>query len=186
MRNYQLTTLTSALLLIACTTTPPAKTGAERVNAIADQYRAGLLEQQPELAYFAGIQLERHDGLSDNSPAALTRWQKDEDRWLAALSSIDANALVGTSHWITLGTMREQLEASVQQRICHVEWWQTVNFMGSWHTTFATLAQLQPIDTDEHRAEALTRWRKVADYIRQEIPNLREGLEHKYSAARPV
>lgn len=186
MRNHHLLALTSSLMLVACASSPPAKTDAERVNAIADAYRAGLLEQQPEMAYFAGIQLERHDGLSDNRPAALARWQKAEDRWLEQLGSIDANALVDTTEWITLGAMREQLEASVQLRICHVEAWQTVNFMGSWHTTFATLAQLQPIDNDERRAQALTRWRKVADYIRQEIPNLRDGLEHRYSAARPV
>lgn len=175
-----------SLLLVACTAGPPAQTDAQRVNAIADSYRAALLEQQPESAYFSGIQLERHDGLSDNSPAALGRWQKDEDRWLAALRKIDADTLVGKSEWITLGALREQLEASVQLRVCRIETWQTVNFMGSWHTTFATLAELQPVGTEEQRTQALARWRKMPAYVRQEIRNLRAGLDRKYSAARPV
>jgi uncharacterized protein (DUF885 family) len=186
MPNRGLLTVIAPLLLVACASDPPAQTGAQRVNAIADAYRAGLLEQQPELAYFAGIELESHDGLSDNSPAALARWEKREDGWLKAVHAIDANALVGTTEWITLGAMREQLEASVQLRVCHSESWQTVNHMESWHTTFATLAELQPVDTEAHRNQALARWRKIAPYIRQEIPNLRGGLEHKYSAARAV
>ena len=179
--------LAIAILLVGCGSPgPPAQKDAQRVNAIADAYRAGMLDQLPETAYLAGVQLERHDGLSDNSPAALARWQKDEDGWLATLRTIDANALVGTTEWITFGAMREQLEASVQLRVCHIEAWQTVNFMGSWHTTFATLADLQPVNTEEQRAQALARWRKVAAYVRQEIVNLRAGLEQKYSAARPV
>lgn len=186
MKNHAHLAVAPSLLLVACTAGAPAQTDAQRVNAIADAYRAGLLEQQPETAYFSGVQLERHDGLSDNSPAALARWQKDEDRWLAALRAIDADALAGTTEWITLGALREQLEASAQLRVCHIETWQTVNFMGSWHTTFATLAELQPVDTEGHRAQALARWRKVAAYVRQEIPNLRSGLDRKYSAARPV
>jgi uncharacterized protein (DUF885 family) len=186
MLSRSLLTLVASLLLVAWASKPPAQTAAQRVNAIADAYRAALLKEQPETAYFAGVELESHDGLSDNSPAALARWEKKEDGWLEAVRAIDANALVGTTEWITLGAMREQLEASVQLRVCHVESWQTVNHMQSWLTTFATIAELQPVDTEAHRDQALARWRKVAPYIRQEIPNLRGGLERKYSAARPV
>ena len=159
---------------------------AARVNAVADAYYAAVLAEQPEQAYFSGIELPRHDGLTDNSPAWLAGWQKREDAWLASLSAVYGESLVGTPVWITHGVLKEQLEASTQLRVCHTEWWQGVNHMGSWHTGLATVAERQPVDTPEHRAQALTRWAKLPAFIHQEIANLREGLAHGYSAAKPV
>ena len=44
---------------------------ADAMNDIADRYYAWTLERFPEQAYFAAVELERHDGMLDNSPEAL-------------------------------------------------------------------------------------------------------------------
>ncbi len=41
------------------------------VTALADRYYAFTLELKPEVAYFSGIDPPHHDGMEDNSPAAM-------------------------------------------------------------------------------------------------------------------
>jgi uncharacterized protein (DUF885 family) len=165
----------------------PVTTGPAAVDAIADEFYAAVLEVQPEVAYFAGVEIERHDGLTDRSPAAERRWQAREDRWLSRLHAIDPDSLIaGSPASITHGALTEQLEASHDARVCHVAWWTGVNHMESWHTTLATLAERQPVETEKLRAQAIARWSQVPGLVRQEIANLKVGLDKGYSAARPV
>ncbi len=176
-----------SLAAVACAGVP--RRGADpaaKVTAVADAYEAAFLAEQPEQAYLAGVSPPRHDGLSDNSPAWFTSWQAREDAWLAALDAVDPAALAGSPAWITHGVLREQLAASRQLRVCHLEWWFGVNHMFSWHLALAQVAELQPVDSAEHRDQALARWRKVPRYVRQEIENLRTGLARGYSVPRPV
>lgn len=175
------------LAVLACATAPRrAADPVARVAAIADAYAAAFLAEQPEQAYLLGATPPRHDGLSDNSPAWIASWQAREDAWLAALDAIDAIALVASPAWITHGVLREQLAAARQLRVCHPEWWLGVNHMFSWHVALAQVAELQPVDTADHREQALARWRKVPRFVHQEIANLRAGLANGYSAPRPV
>ena len=63
------------LCLQACQQQPApdneaATDAATTATAIADRYYTFALANTPELAYFSGVELERHDGLTDNSPAA--------------------------------------------------------------------------------------------------------------------
>ena len=85
--------------LAACQAdTPPAETTADvaadvpspaaAMNDIADRYYAWTLERFPEQAYFAAVELDRHDGLLDNSPGALAAAQAVEDELLAAVAGI--------------------------------------------------------------------------------------------------
>jgi uncharacterized protein (DUF885 family) len=156
------------------------------VRAVADAYYAAVLNEWPEQAYFVGVALERHDGLSDKSPAWLARWQQREDAWLAALDAIDGDVLIGQPEWVTHGVLREYLAAWKDARVCHGEWWMTVNQQGSWDTDLATLAERQPVESPVLRSQALARWSRVPAYIRQEIANLRTGLAHGYSMTLPV
>ena len=174
-------------MLISCSTAPSKQPdAAAQVTAVADAYYAAVLNEMPEQAYFAGVALERHDGLSDRSPAWLAGWERREDAWLAALDAIDADALIGKPEWVTHGVLRESLAAWKDGRVCHGEWWMGVNQLGSWDTDLATLAERQPVDSPVLRSQALARWRRVPVSIRQEIANLRTGLAHGYSGPRPV
>ncbi len=180
-----------ALIAVACGREQPEPAvvdtldSAAVVNAVADDYFAHVLETSPEIAYFAGIELERHDGLSDNSPEALAANNAIIDQLLARLSDVSADELVGEPAWITHALLLEELEGNVGLRVCRTEVW-NVNQMGGWHSGYTQIAQLQPVDSADAREQSLARWSKLPGFIDQEIANLESGLELGYSAPKVV
>jgi uncharacterized protein (DUF885 family) len=199
--NWQIALVASCTLALhACdkATSPPAESEtvkpevvqlaidpAATVNTIADQYYASTLQRTPEIAYFSGIDLPRHDGMEDNSPAARQAAEAEVDEMLATLERVDPDTLNGKTEWITHAYLLQTLKSSVAQRICRTELW-NVNQMGGWHSGFSQIAQLQPVGTDELRQQSTSRWAKLGPYIDQEIKNLEYGLELGYSAPKPV
>ena len=189
----------SALVLFACEKTNPPSSesviepaavdplaeNAAAVTQIADRYYAITLQTTPEVAYFSGVELTRHDGMEDNSPMARKAAEAIEDEMLSALESLDATTLTGRTEWITHAYLLQTLRSDLAQRICRYDLW-NVNQMGGWHSGYAQIAQLQPVGTAELREQALTRWSKMAKYIEQEIGHLENGLELGYSAPKTV
>ncbi len=163
----------------------PAPDPAAIVNAVANRYYTETLERRPEAAYFSGVDLARHDGIQDVSPAALRSAEAAEDDMLRELERVDAESLLGRSEWITHAYLSQALESSIAQRVCRRELW-LVNQMGGWHSGYARIAQLQPVGTPALRAQSLARWSKLAAYVDQQIENLKAGLELGYSAPKPV
>ena len=179
-----------ALLLYGCgRATPPVEDpssdAAAEVNAIADRYYGFTLEQTPEVAYFSGVELDRHDGMEDNSPQARLAREATLDDLLQQLESVEAGLLAGRAEWITHAYLLQELRASVAQRVCRTELW-NVNQMGGWHLGFSQVAQLQPTGSPEYRKQSIARWSRLAGYIDQEVENLRHGLELSYSAPKSV
>jgi uncharacterized protein (DUF885 family) len=166
-------------------TQPPATADSarddviRRVTAIADEFVAESFVRYPA-QYPAAA---RHGELGDNSLAALLAWQQKEDRWLEQLKQIDSERLVGTPEWVIHGTLRERLEATREQRVCHEELW-GVNHFAHWHVAMPALAGRQPVGTQELREQALSRFAKLPRYIDTEITNLRQGLRMGYSAPK--
>ena len=155
------------------------------VTELADRYYAETLKRTPEVAYFAGVDLERHDGIEDNSPAARQSADALVDDLLDMLRTIDANSLAGTSEWITHAYLQQQLGATVAQRVCRTYLW-NVNQMGGWHSGYSQIAQLQPVGTEELRQQSIARWSKFAQYVDQEIAYLKEGMQRNYTAPKSV
>ena len=150
----------ATLGLAACQAdAPPAEIAADipspadAMNDIADRYYAWTLERQPEQAYFAAIDLDRHDGLFDNSPEAMAAAQAAEDSFQAEVAAIDAAQLVGKPEWITKALLEQQLRSNVAQRICREDLW-NISQMGGWHSDYAQVAMLQPVDTAERREQS--------------------------------
>lgn len=162
---------------------PACADPAARLQELADRYYAFRLESQPEIAYFSGVALARHDGLTDNSPAGRARIEAAEDAMLTELESIDARALKGTTAWITHGILEQALTSARELRVCRYPLW-AVSQMAGWQLDYAQLAELQPVGTPERREQALTRWRKLPGYIDQEIANLKAGLAAGWSSPR--
>ncbi len=160
-----------------------ASDAQDAIIALADEYLAGRLAMRPEIAYYLDLPLERHDGLTDISPAGLAKWQAFEDRLLAGLGGIDAAALAGTSHWILHGQLQEILESSIQLRVCRRELW-SVNHMGGMQGGITRLAKRQPVATAAERQQALLRWARVGAMIRQDIANLKQGIKQGYSTPK--
>ena len=51
----------------------PAIEAAKSVNSLADHYYAVTLKETPEVAYFSGIELPRHDGMEDKVPGVRSK-----------------------------------------------------------------------------------------------------------------
>jgi uncharacterized protein (DUF885 family) len=186
----------AALVLAACQAeTPTAGTApetavdtpspAEAMNDMADRFYDWALGRSPEIAYFAAIDLDRHDGMFDNSPAALAAAQQAEDAFLAEVRAIDAAELVGKPEWIAKALIEQELSAGVAQRICKRELW-NISQMGGWHSGYSQIAMLQPVDTPELREQALARWSKFPAFVDQEIANLKTGVEQGYTVPKSV
>ena len=178
--------LFSALLLTAgCQPAAPQQSAAERVNELADRYYDWTLERVPEQSYFAAVEIERHDGLFDNSLESLHAAEAVEDDLLAAISAVPEEQLIGKTAWITRAFLEQQLRASVAQRACRTELW-NVNQMAGWQLGYAQVANLQPVGAPDLREQALSRWSKLPGFVDQEIDNLAVGLAAGYSAPKSV
>jgi len=192
MNTKMTATAIAALLgIYACSQETPAPDSpavanpADIVTQVADEYYAHVLAVRPETAYFAGVDLERHDGLSDNSLEALAASNAAIDAMLERLRTIDPETLLGDPAWITHAYLLEELEASVGVRVCRSELW-NVNQMGGWHSGYAQVAQLQPVGTAELREQSLARWSKFPAFIHQEMANLGVGIKQGYTAPKAV
>jgi uncharacterized protein (DUF885 family) len=163
--------------------TPQIEKTASRVVVLADTYVAEFARSFPEQAMFSGMTLPHHDGLTDNSLAALGRWQALEDSWSRELAKIDSAQLFGKPEWVALGFLREAVESSRQLRVCRYELW-PVNQMSGWPFMTTQLAAIQPVGSEQARREALARWGKLPRYLSNELDNLREGLRRGYSSPK--
>jgi uncharacterized protein (DUF885 family) len=172
--------------LAACQADVPSTMSEEQqVNDLADRYYEWRLTKNPERAYFSAIELDRHDGIYDNSPEAKRESETLEDALLAEVTAIDGEVLVGKPEWIARALLEQQLRSIVARRVCRHELWD-VNQMGGWHLAYPQIATLQPVETFELRQQARARWSKYAAFIDQEIANLTSGIEQGYSAPKPV
>lgn len=181
IRKSLLAWLLPALFVPA--TLPADDTLSQAINSLADRYYDFRLRTQPEIAYFSGVEIERHDGLYDNSPAALAREQAMEDELLLALEKIDSSSLRGGVDWINYGFLEQALSSARELRVCRNELW-GVSQMNGWQLHYTRLAGLQPVGTPELRQQALARWGKLPAWIDREIVNLQTGLKAGYSSPK--
>jgi len=179
--------LLSALFLISCQTFEAIEGAVEEpprnIETIADEYLAAMLERYPEEATNYSIKGARHDRLFDNSLDSLTNWQKREDQWLAELAVIGEPKDIGSRDWVTYGFLFEEFTAAQASRICRKELWET-STTTAWHVELPFIFDIQPLETEDLKAQALIRLGEVDQFIDTEITNLRTGLEMGYSSPR--
>jgi uncharacterized protein (DUF885 family) len=160
--------------------------GADRVTRIADEFVTAFFELVPEAATRRGLPNADHGRVTDNSLEAIARWREREDAWLAELRGIDHSSLVGRPQWVEYGILRELLEDSAAVRVCRMELWSVSTTAPSWQASYAGLAALQPVGSEERRAQAVSRVRALQGFLENETARLREGLRLGYSAPRVV
>ena len=179
----------SALLLSACDSETPAddvkpvKPAQRSIENVADDYLAAMLQRNPTLATRLMIKGARHDRLFDNSLDALAKWQAREDAWLTELDAIGEPTDVGSRDWVTFGILHEQLAAAQATRVCRKELWET-STTTAWYTGLPFVFDIQPLDSEDLKQQALARLGEVDRFIDNEIANLRKGLELGYSSPR--
>ena len=158
---------------------------ASRFASLARLYYRNRLNNFPEQAYFSGIELERHDGMTDNSPRAISAFASYEGWMLLEVRKFDPELLAGTVQWITWAYLTEELVTNSKLQVCDRHLW-NVNQMGGWHTSYPLIAEMQPVGDRTLNAQALIRWKKFPGFIDQEIENLTTGLRRGYSAPKSV
>ena len=173
--------LLAAALLPAGTAADVA--ASKSLNSLADRYYEFRLSTRPEIAYMSGVEIERHDGLYDNSPQALAREQAVEDELLRNLEPFDESTMRESIDWITFGFLKQALTSARDLRVCRNELW-AVSQMSGWQLGYTRLAAQQPVGEPGLRQQALARWARLPAYIDQEISNLKAGLAAGYSAPK--
>jgi len=169
--------------LLSCSSEAPESPPAaiSEIEAFADEFLAATLDRYPTWATYLAIEGARHDRLFDNSQEALVVFEAKEDAWLAKLNEIGAPQEIGGRDWISYGIMLEALESSIESRICRSELWQA-STTTAWYRSLPFVFEVQPVDTEDDREQALARMRAVANYVDAEVSNLRLGIEMGYSA----
>src|SRR5258708_12528969 len=146
--------LASAMLVLILASCRHAKRGPmstdesrTEITRMADEYVAEFSARFPDWAELSAISLPRHDGFRDNSLAAQAAWEKLENAWAERLSAIDPRPLFGQPEWVTLGFLREAIEASRQQRVSRRELWQGVRHIPGWQLDLPPLPHALPAPT---------------------------------------
>ncbi len=180
--------LTLVVLLTACGGPSPSRRAeiTARVDSLADATLAHLFSTQPELATRLGVRDADHGRIRDNSPVAVLANQQREDELLRAVLTINPDHLAGRPQWISYAVLREHLEAARDLRTCRFELWGVASYVNGWQAVYTDLASMQPVSSEQERAQAIARARALPRFLDQEILNLREGLRLGYSAPRVI
>jgi len=193
MVGRRLTGLVCACLILAAAAcgrreerrpAPATPSADAAVRTLADAYLAGYFDRNPDAVTVYGVPGRRHDKLPDNSLDALNAWHAREDAWIAQAKQIDPAAIEAPALRATYAIVREALEGSAAARVCRYELWTVSQMVNGWQAQLGYLVTIQPVGTDQARADALARWSRLPRYVDTEIANLRKGLAAGYSAPK--
>jgi uncharacterized protein (DUF885 family) len=176
--------LCAMTLGVGLTSVSPARAPAERLDALVQRFIAQELARDPTLTYSTGLPTNDHSRFADRRPPALAAFDAQERADLDQLRAIDPTTLPPAA-LPTYANLKEQLESDLQLRVCKIELW-NVNHFDGWLSSFAEVAQQQPVATPAERAQAIKRWSSITTYVEVEVVNLRHGLAAGYSAPRAV
>jgi len=161
-----------------------SQTAEAKLNHLADRFVDQQLAYDPTLSYSTGLPTNDNSRFADRTPRALAALDEQEREDLKELDEIDDHDLLPKAR-ATYATLREQLEASLQLRVCRTELW-NVNHFDGWQSSFAEVAERQPVSSAEERRQALQRWGSMPRYVQVEIANLKVGLGQGYAAPQSV
>ncbi len=153
-----------------------------QVTALADRMVAAYKEQFPISYTFSGLPMERHDGVDINSPADITRFHDLLRSLSTELKGIDPEKFAGDPEWVTWHFLNQALKQDEATAGCRSELWNVSAF--GWQAGLSQLANIQPVGSDEARAQALTRWQRLGGWVDQEISNLKEGQRLGFTATQ--
>jgi uncharacterized protein (DUF885 family) len=151
-----------------------------RVTALADRFVAEYQKAFPVGYSFSGLPVARNDGLDINSPEDVARWNALMKEMAGELAAIDPDGFVAEPEWVTWQFLDHAFKQNLSTAVCRNELW-SVSALG-WQASLPQVASIQPVATEENRAQALSRWRGLGSWIDREISNLKEGQRLGYSA----
>ena len=179
--------LRASIVLLACGVAAAqerAQTAEAKLSHLADRFVDQQLAYDPTLSYTTGLPTTDNSRFADRTPRALAALDEQERHDLRELHEINVHGLSPRAR-ATYANLREQLEANLQLRVCKTELW-NVNHFDGWQSSFAEVAERQPVSAAEDRRQALQRWASLPRYVQVEIANLKLGLAQGYSAPQSV
>jgi len=179
--------LRASIVLLACGVAAAqerAQTAEAKLSHLADRFVDQQLAYDPTLSYTTGLPTTDNSRFADRTPRALAALDEQQRHDLRELHGINVHGLSSNAR-ATYANLREQLEANLQLRVCRTELW-NVNHFDGWQSSFAEVAERQPVSSAEDRRQALQRWASLPRYVQVEIANLKLGLAQGYSAPQSV
>ena len=170
-------------VLLAALAALPSQAGPDdraRVTALADRFVEEYQKNFPISYGFSGLPVKRNDGVDINSPEDVARWRELMKAMSAELATIKPDAFATEPEWVTWQFLDHAFKQDQATTLCRNELW-SVSALG-WQSSLSQIASVQPVGTDEARAQALARWRNFGPWIDREIANLKEGQRLGYSA----
>ena len=152
----------------------------ERVTALADRFVDEYQKSFPVSYGFSGLPVKRNDGVDINAPADVARWHALLKGMAAELAGIKPEGFAADPEWVTWQFLDHTFKQDAATTVCRNELW-TVSPIG-WQAALSQIASVQPVNTDEARAQALSRFRDFGPWFDREIANLKEGQRLGYSA----
>ncbi|MDC6350457.1 DUF885 domain-containing protein [Zeaxanthinibacter sp. PT1] len=152
------------------------------IDKLANDYLQAYFDHYPEWATIDGQPGANHSRLSDNSMQGIARFQRVEDSIWELLHQLDTT---GSDYPVYI-KLKDELEASRVKRVCKQETWNINAQEAFFHSPFLKLGQRQPVGDEASRQATLDRWKKIPQYIRNDLANNKYGLEHGYALPAPV
>lgn len=173
------------IAFISCSDNAKNNTGVPSIIELADSYYERTLETFPENAYYADIKLTKHNGIRSNELSEIALWENYEDSLYVELSKFKVTQILEKKDKITFWLLKEELEASMGLRICKRNLWD-VNHRSGWQSRWVSLAEFQPVGSEELREQAFERWNKFPSFVETEINNLKLGMAEGYSMPKEI
>lgn len=155
------------------------------VEAIADDYWAGLLDYLPELGVILGSEADL-GALSHASAASAAEWQTSIDGWSNRLDEVNAASLSGSTAAVLHSFLEAEFEKEAEQRVCRSELWATVSHMTGYQRAMIQFLDATPVGTASQREAALRRFAQIDRRFAEEMANLRVGIDLGYTQAEVV
>ncbi len=174
-----------APVLLAALAALPLQAGTDdraRVTALADRFVDAYQKSFPVSYGFVGLPQQRSDGVDINSPEDIARWHALMKSMATELATIEPEAFVVEPEWVTWQFLDHAFRQDAATAVCRNELW-SVSALG-WQAALSQIAGIQPVGTDEARAQALSRWGDYGPWIDREIANLKEGQRLGHSATQ--
>lgn len=188
MKNFRYVFIVLSVLVLfcyGCNDNTEELSLENTINNMADAYLKRLFETFPGRNYNFEDFDTQGVNIYNNSIKHLEGWHQFEDSLYMALNKIDLDKEIEKGARITYWILREELESSIQLRVCKEELW-NVNHLTGIHTYLINLIESQPVKTLEQQEGALKRWAKVPEIIEIELLNLRRGLAEGYSMPKEI
>jgi uncharacterized protein (DUF885 family) len=152
---------------------------AATVTQLADTFMRSYEKRFPIGLIQAGLPLRSQADIDINSPAELVSWRTLVHSIHQQLTAVSEADLLEQPEWVTWVYLRQAIVQEESNETCRVELWDISPW--GWAFRLSILADSQPVSSPQERREALTRWRKISDWIDQDAANLAQGLRGGYS-----